>query len=58
MAAWGQTKEQMLHCVHRSLFQAGTWAAMVRCSMAVVPGGMKPPGVKTLHVRTEAAAVS
>lgn len=49
MAAWGQTNEQMLHWVHLSLSQAGMAAAMVRFSRAVVPGGMKPPGVNTLH---------
>lgn len=35
-------------CVQALLFQVGTNEAMVRFSMAVVPGGMKPPGLNTL----------
>lgn len=42
MAACGHTKAQMLHCVQLSAFHVGTWAAMARFSMTVVPGGTKP----------------
>ena len=49
MAAWGQTKAQMLHWVQEEEVQAGTLEAMARSSMAVVPGGKKPPGVNTLQ---------
>jgi hypothetical protein len=40
----------MLHCVHDAASQTGTADAMARFSIDVVPGGKKPPGVKTLRV--------
>lgn len=48
-AAWGHTKEQMLHCVQLAAFQIGTVVAMLRFSTLVVPGGKTPPGVNTLQ---------
>jgi hypothetical protein len=57
-AACGQTNAQMLHCVHAAASQVGTWSAMVRFSMAVVPGGKTPPGAKTLGSRVVGARVS
>jgi hypothetical protein len=42
MAAWGHTKEQMLHCVQFSLIHAGTCDAIARRSTTVVPGGTNP----------------
>jgi hypothetical protein len=45
----------MLHCVQLEASQTGTWLAMVRCSMAVVPGGMKPPGRNTLQAQQKKA---
>ena len=51
MAACGQTKAQMLHCVQFSLFHTGTVAAMARLSITVVPGGTKPPAEEGVHPR-------
>lgn len=56
MAAWGQTKAQMLHWVQASAFHVGTASAMERFSMAVVPGGNMPPGVNTLGARERGRA--
>jgi hypothetical protein len=40
-------------CVQALASQVGTNEAMVRFSMAVVPGGMKPPGLNTLQAKKQ-----